>query len=237
MAGFSRAAFFDVDGTLITTTSLFRFLAYDLAVRGYPERSYHDAMAALGELKAGGATREQSNRAFYRNFAGRPVAELADEGARWFAAENAAGGLFHPAVLTRLLAHAEAGDAVVLLSGSFPACVDPIAAHVGADLVVCTEPEHVDGHYTGAVEHPMVGARKARAVHDVAARLGLDLAESFAYGDDASDLAALTSVGRAVVVGDDPVLAAHAARHGWARLPAAAQPHPVTALAAPPGRT
>ncbi|MFC7614968.1 HAD family hydrolase [Actinokineospora soli] len=231
-----RAAFFDVDGTLITATSMFRFLAYDLAVRGYPERSYTDAMAALTALKADGATREQANRAFYRNFAGRPVAELAAEGDRWFAAEHAAGGLFHPHVLARLRAHTASGELVVLLSGSFAPCLDPIARHVGADLVVCTEPEQADGFYTGAVDQPMVGARKARAVHEVAERLGVDLVDSYAYGDDASDLAALTSVGRAVVVGDDPVLAAHAARGGWARVPAVAQPTPVTAQAAPPGR-
>ncbi|MEU4445690.1 HAD-IB family hydrolase [Actinosynnema sp. NPDC050801] len=231
-----RAAFFDVDGTLITTTSLFRFLDHDLAVRGQPERRHHDAMAALDRLKAGGATREQANRAFYRNFAGRSVAELADEGKRWFAAANAAGGLFHPDVLARLRAHSDNGEVVVLLSASFPACVDPIAGFVGADLVVCTELEQVGGFYTGEVERSMVGAHKARAIHDLAVRLDLDLDGSYAYGDDSSDLAALTSVGRPVVVGDDPVLVAHATRHGWARVPAVAKPQPLTASAAPPGR-
>ncbi|GGS37312.1 HAD family hydrolase [Actinokineospora fastidiosa] len=214
-----RAAFFDVDGTLITVTSLFRFLAHDMAARGEPRRRYDDVMAALARMKAAGAGREESNRAFYAAFRGRPVAELAAEGARWFAEENAAGGLFHPHVLARLRAHAAAGELIVLLSGSFAPCVAPIAEHVAADVVVCTEPEQVGGRYTGAVDRPMVGARKAQAIHDVAVAHGLDLAGCHSYGDDASDLAALAAVGSPVVVGDDLVLTAHAHRHGWARVP------------------
>ena len=40
-----------------------------------------------------------------------------------------------------------------------------------------------------------------------------------AYGDHAPDLPVLDLVGNPVVVGDGPVLARHACRKGWARLP------------------
>jgi len=54
-----------------------------------------------------------------------------------------------------------------------------------------------------------------------AAARGVDLRSSHAYGDHASDLPVLSLVGRPVVVGDDPVLAGHAALRGWTRLPGA----------------
>lgn len=214
-----QAAFFDVDGTLLTVTSLFRFLAYDCAVRGQPE-SYVDAMADLDRRKAAGASRVEANRAFFGVFAGRSVADLATGGRRWFDLERALGGLFDPRVFTMLRAHAAGGDLVVLLSGSFAPCLAPIARLTGADVVVCTEPEIDEGRYTGRVADPMVGPRKAVAAAAVAAEHGIDLADCFSYGDDASDRAVLELTGCPVVVGDDPDLTERAARLGWRRIPA-----------------
>jgi len=214
-----RAAFFDVDGTLLTVTSLFRFLAYDCAVRGQPE-SYVDFMAELDRLKAAGASRVEANRAFFTSFAGRSVADLVTGGQRWFELERALGELFDPRVLTMLRAHSAGGDLVVLLSGSFAPCLTPIARLTGADVVVCTEPEVDGGHYTGHVADPMVGPRKAAAAAAIAAGHGIDPADCFSYGDDASDLAVLELAGVPVVVGDDPVLAERARQLGWRRIPA-----------------
>ncbi|SER13205.1 HAD family hydrolase [Actinokineospora terrae] len=211
----SRAAFFDVDGTLITVTSLFRFLAFDRA-----EDEYGTVMADLAGVKAAGATREEANRFFYRAFAGRPAADLAALGERWFAAEYARGGLFDPRVLTMLRAHRAAGDTVVLLSGSFGPCLTPIARYACADAVVCTEPEVVSGVLSGVVAVPMVGPNKAVAARRFAEEHGIDLSDSFAYGDDISDLPVLDLVGCPVVVGGDPALRAHAERVGWRRIPA-----------------
>ena len=47
-----RAAFFDVDDTLITIKSMFRFLQYDIAASDRPPSEYTRAMARLRELKA-----------------------------------------------------------------------------------------------------------------------------------------------------------------------------------------
>lgn len=64
----------------------------------------------------------------------------------------------------------------------------------------------------------MIGSVKGRAARATAAVRGFDLAECSAYGDHSSDLELLASVGRPVVVGEDPVLADHAARAGWQRI-------------------
>jgi len=65
------------------------------------------------------------------------------------------------------------------------------------------------------VARPIIGVNKAYALHDEAARRRLRLPDSHAYGDHASDLPMLQTVGNPVVVGDDPALTTHATAHGW----------------------
>ena len=215
-----RAAFFDVDETLVVVKSMFRFLAFHLDARGLPPSAYDTARDELLTMAAAGVPRAESNRFYYRNYAGQDVAEVAAQGRAWFAAELAAGGLFVPAVVDALAAHRAAGDLVVLVSGSFAPCIDPIAAHVGADVVQCTRPEIGDGVYTGAVARPVIGDAKGDAVRDVLAASGIPAQACSAYGDHVSDLPMLEAVGDPVAVGDDPVLRRMSAERGWRSLAA-----------------
>jgi HAD superfamily hydrolase (TIGR01490 family) len=213
------AAFFDVDETLIAAKSLFRLLELHFEALGRPTTAYEQAGAELKALAVSGASRDDVQRAYFRLFAGRDVEELAELGARWFEGELARGSLFHPPVLRAFRRHAVCGDLTILVSGSFGACLDPIARYLGADGLLCSRPGVRDGRYTGIIATPMLGSAKAAAVLAEAAVRGIDLAASYAYGDHASDLPVLALVGNPVVVGDDPVLAIHALQRGWARLP------------------
>lgn len=210
-----RIAFFDVDETLITVKSMFRFLEFHV---DSPER-YRQAADLLHRLAAAGVSREETNRIYYGNFAGQLESEVAASGRRWFERELATGGLFHPE-LVREFGRLKSGGAVTaLVSGSFSACIDPIAEHVGADHVLSTVPETIDGRYTGGVLRTVIGDGKAAAVRALIAELGTAARDCVAYGDHASDLPMLLAVGDAGVVGHDPVLLEHGARHGWTRLP------------------
>lgn len=203
------AAFFDVDETLITRTSAIDFLDHRM------DRS-PAARAALAPAAA--LPRETAGHAYFALYAGLPVAEVAAQGRAWFA--EVAAGLFHPPVLAELRAHADHGRPIVLVSGSFAACVDPIAAAVGAVAVLCSRPRVASGVYTGHVDHMMIGAAKAVAVLAYLEATGCSASASYAYGDHVSDLPMLAAVGHPVVVGDDPGLAGIPAR----RLPGVA-PH------------
>jgi len=216
-----RAAFFDVDGTLITTTSLFSFLRHWFAALGRPAEDYRSFRARLAAMTAAGVPRAQTNRTYFQAYAGHDAAEVAEHGHRWFAGELAGGELFHPGVLARLREHAADGMLTVLVSGSFPACLEPIRRHLGTDVLICSEPTIHDGRYTGEIAEPMIGPAKAAAVRRLATARGLDLGGSYAYGDHSSDLPVLRSVGHRVQVGDDPELAAVSAAERWELLPAA----------------
>lgn len=214
-------AFFDVDETLITIQSMFGFLRYHLARTARPRESYAEVTGRLRALAAGGASRTDVLREYYRCYAGARVADIAAQGEEWFEAARRADRFFLAESVAAFDRHRRRGDFTVLLSGSFSACLDPIAAWLGADMVCGTGLRAADGVYTGDVETMMIGTRKAEAARTLMAARGLLPSRCHAYGDHASDLPLLLAVGHPVMVGGDPVLAEHAAAGGWPRLPGA----------------
>ncbi|WP_405655839.1 HAD family hydrolase [Streptomyces sp. RK9] len=215
----SRAAFFDVDETLISVKSMFRFLAHHFAAIGRPPSAYDELIAELRALAAEGAGRAEVMRAYYRVYAGQRAADLSAQGRAWFRREQSAGELFLPACVEAFQEHLRRGDLTVLVSGSFAPCLDPLADFLGAAQVVGARLETVEGVHTGRLVTPMLGEDKAAAAQAVMDAHGMDPAECAAYGDHSSDLPMLLTVGHPVVVGDDPVLVRYATARGWRRLP------------------
>ncbi|MFC7934492.1 HAD family hydrolase [Streptomyces cinereoruber] len=216
----ARAAFFDVDGTLTTSAGMFRFLAYYLAATGRPRREYDERMREFKAMTAVGCPREATNRAYFAHLQGLDAGVVADVARAWFAAELATGAHYHRPALTELRRHQERGDHVVLVSGSFPALLAPLAADLGVDDIRCTRPRIDHGRYTGALDGPpMIGAAKSDAVMHVTIRAGIDPADCTAYGDHVSDLPMLNAVGTAYVVGGDAGLRSAARLRGWRFLP------------------
>jgi fatty acyl-CoA reductase len=84
------------------------------------------------------------------------------------------------------------------------------------DHVVCARLGERDGLLTGElVAAPPTGEARAQVMADFAAQHGLDLQESVAYADSASDLPMLEAVGHPVAVNPETKLAAIARKRGW----------------------
>ncbi|MFG3364531.1 HAD family hydrolase [Streptomyces sp. NPDC048156] len=216
-------AFFDVDETLITVKSMFRFLEFHFRERGLAPSAYAEAAGDLRAKAAAGVSRRETNREFYRLFAGRPAEEVFAHGRAWFDAELASGTLLHPPAVEALRRHRGEGAVIALVSGSFRPCLQPVAQFLGADEILCSEPEIVGGHFTGHLEHAVIGPEKGRLARELMARRAVPAARAAAYGDHASDLDLLRSVGHPVAVGDDLVLGAHVTRAGGRTLPGIGQ--------------
>ena len=124
-----------------------------------------------------------------------------------------------PAVYAEAVAlmddHHARGHAVVIASASGSDVVQPIADLLGADHVVATRMEVLDGRYTGALEFYAYGQGKADAVRELAAAQGFDLGASFAYSDSVTDLPLLEAVGHPTVVNPDRALRRVALERGW----------------------
>jgi HAD superfamily hydrolase (TIGR01490 family) len=216
----NRAAFFDVDETLITVKSMFDFFRYWLAQRGDDGNEFMNAVSRLRFMTENGVERAEINRAYYRYYAGVDFSELVKSGRAWYADFRSRSAPFVAATLRAASQHRAAGDTLVLVSGSFQPCLRPLAEELSADVVLCTVPVIAEnGLLTGDVRKTMIGKTKAEAVVETIAALGLTPEVCYGYGDHASDVEMLSSVGRPAAVGRDPVLIAHAVRHGWPILP------------------
>lgn len=226
-----RVAFFDVDETLIVEKSMFAFLRFWLARTSGDGAAYRACSDRLGTMARRGDDRAAINRAYYRLYAGEVLAELLGAGEAWYAKLCDQPKPFVAASLAALTRHRAAGDAVVLVSGSFHPCLDPIGAHMSAHSVLCTEPVvDDDGRLTGDVLRPMIGATKADAVAATMSALRARPEHCYAYADHASDLDMLSMVGHKVVVGPDPILRFHARHAGWSVLPVSHTRAPAKAL-------
>ncbi|MEU6973543.1 HAD family hydrolase [Kitasatospora aureofaciens] len=227
-----RLAFSDLDETLIDCKSMFDFLDFYLGDRygASGVRRAARVRAELAALAAAGTPREQANRAYYRVWAGEREESVRAAGREWFAQRSRSAGFYIAATREALTRHRAAGDPVVLVSGSFPALVEPVARDIGAAHVVCSRPEVRRGVFTGElVGEPVIGEEKRRAVRALLrAYPHVDPADCYGYGDHVSDLPMLTEVGHPVVVGDPDLVD----RVPGARLLPVGRPLPPGALTA-----
>lgn len=113
------------------------------------------------------------------------------------------------------------GDRVVLTTATNRFLTTPTAEHLGIAEVIATEPELVDGRFSGGTVGVlnMREGKVARLHAWLAAQdLRLDRFDSTAYSDSINDLPLLEAVDHAVVVHADAKLSVIAARRGWPAL-------------------
>lgn len=225
MRSSGRAAFFDVDETVIKTKSMFDFLRFWMEKQGDDGTAYEQTMSDVKAMAADGVPRTEINRTYYRLYTGASYEEVLKAGQDWYAAYRGGSNAFVTATLKAIKVHQAAGDSVGLVSGSFAACLQPLADDLGTELILCTEPV-VDDHglLTGEVVRPMIGAAKASAVAAAISVWGFTASECFGYGDHSTDLDMLSVVGNPRAIDWDPALVRHARANGWPILSAQTGP-------------
>jgi HAD superfamily hydrolase (TIGR01490 family) len=209
-------AFFDVDETLVSVKTLESFLRYYLRLT--PSMVSPERLRELERL-ALQLDRTTLNRLYFGLWAGQPIELVRDAAASWFEEMLSRPDFYRPNVLQRLREHQRAGDQIVLVSGSFAAPLQALAADVGADRVFCTQLETDGGVYTGRISAAMIGEEKGHAVAAYLDTLVPAAVTTWGYGDHASDLPLLEHVTNPVVVGSDPVLVEVATRRKWSVMP------------------
>lgn len=115
-----------------------------------------------------------------------------------------------------LAAHQRKGHTVVLTSSASDHEVAPLAEALGADDVICTEAEVVDGRLTGSrVGAVCAGEARAGAVASYAKDHRIGLARSHAYVSEDGEAPLLHLVGNPHVVNPGRELEGVAASAGW----------------------
>ncbi len=216
-AGVTRAAaFFDLDKTVIATSSTLAFSRPFYAGGLINRRSVLRSAYAQFVYAVGGADHDQMERmrAFLSQMcAGWPVRTVQEIVAD--TVEHIVEPLVYDEAVTLIEDHHAAGRDVVIVSAAGAEVVQPIGDLLGADAVVATRMAVADGRYTGEIEFYAYAENKASAIREMAQRMGYDLQSSYAYSDSVTDLAMLETVGHAFVVNPDKELRRRARANGW----------------------
>src|SRR5512138_2796826 len=212
-----RAAFFDVDGTLVRTNIVHAFAFYAMNQGSILRSAWKTAKTALSVplfIATDRLNRKVFNELFYRSYEGQSEDRL----------ETLADELFEdvlrPAVFRgtpRLIEEARrAGCRIVLVTGALDFTVRRLAEHLGSDDLIANRMRFVQGVATGRVVPPIIeGAHKALVIRDYCVKEGLALEKSFAYSDSFSDYPMLAVVGHPAAVNPDARLARVARAYEW----------------------
>lgn len=119
-----------------------------------------------------------------------------------------------PGLLER---HRAEGDHLLITTATNRFIVEPIAALLGVDTLIATEPEMNEGRYTGQLTGiPNFQDGKVRRLRAWLAEQGQKADYTSCYSDSRNDVPLLEMADRAVAVDPDPVLRAIAQERGWA---------------------
>jgi HAD superfamily hydrolase (TIGR01490 family) len=212
---FLRLAIFDLDNTLLGGDSDYlwgRFLVEQGIVDGvHYEREnlryYKEYVAGTLDIYA------------FLRFQLRPLAEHdPDTLHAWrerFLEEKIAP-IVLPAARALLQEHRRRGDTLMIITATNRFLTGPIAAELGVEHLLATEPEHDGERYTGGVSGiPCFREGKVQRLEKWLGEHEASLEGSSFYSDSHNDLPLLERVAHPVAVDPDKILALHAERVGW----------------------
>lgn len=212
----TSAAFFDLDKTIIASSSALAFskpfLRQGLINRRAALKSAYAQL--MFSLSGADANRTERLRAeISRMCAGWDVNQVKAIVSETL--HDVVSPLVYAEATELIERHKAEGRDVIVLSATGEELVRPIADMLGITHCVGSRMEIVDGRYTGTVEYYCYGEYKAIAARRLAAEHGYDLAASHAYTDSSTDLPLLETVGHPHAVNPDKALRRIAVERGW----------------------
>jgi HAD superfamily hydrolase (TIGR01490 family) len=211
------AAFFDIDGTLISKNSGPLYMKF-LRQRGEIRRRdalrtiYFYLRYRLNLLDIDRAVERSSNW-----IRGRLEDEIVEHCRVWY--RDMVRQYLVPSVVRRVHEHKQRGHLVAVLSSTSRYLAEPLAADVGIDHLLVSRLVVENGRFTGDAHRPICyGRGKIYWARRFAAEHAVDLSQSFFYTDSVTDLPMLEIVGHPQVVNPDPMLRRLARRRGWTVL-------------------
>jgi HAD superfamily hydrolase (TIGR01490 family) len=216
MAESRGAAFFDLDKTLIEGSSALHFgraaYKHGLLTR---RRLVKDVWANI-RFRLSGSTdqgTDELRRRILDAIAGQRVIDLQRLGPDVLAGILP---LLYREVLAEAWTHQDAGRPAYIVTAASQELAEVLAAVLVLDGGIGMRSEVRDGVYTGRPDGPFTYREgKAQAIREIAARDGIELAESYAYSDSESDLPMMRAVGHPVAVNPDAALEKVARAEGW----------------------
>ncbi|NMT65277.1 histidinol-phosphatase [Marinobacter orientalis] len=112
--------------------------------------------------------------------------------------------------------HRAQGHTLLIITATNRFVTEPVAALLGIEHLIATDPELVNGRYTGKVAGvPSFQDGKVTRLHDWLESTGESLDGAWFYSDSHNDVPLLRKVDNPVAVDPDPTLECIAKENGW----------------------
>ena len=213
-----RAAFFDVDNTLIRGSTIY-LLGRGMYQRGYfTKKDISRFVLANLRFRLTGKENKEEIARFQKSatdfIGGHSVKDIEA------IAQEIYDEYVSPAIWQGTIEiaqkHLSSNEEVWLVTAAPEDMAVLIAKRLGLTGALGSKAEIKDGAYTGAMLGALLhGKEKVIAVQDLAQRTGLDLAECYAYSDSHNDLPLLQCVGHPSAINPDAILGLRAMAEGW----------------------
>lgn len=211
------AAFYDMDGTLVSTNLVHSYLFVARNEPSLPASVVKTAQALLklpGFLLLDKFSRLRFNEWLFQGYSGifrDRLLELAEDHFEEVLKPN-----IFPGTYELIESGKKLGLRQVIISGSLDFMVEPLARHLGIEDIVTNRLEFRDDVATGRLLKPVVaGANKSRFIQEYAKEWDIDLLKSYGFSDSYADYTMLAVVGRPAAVNPDLKLRQAAKEHSW----------------------
>lgn len=208
-------AIFDLDNTLLAGDSDYLWGQF-LVDNGIVDRAHYQAanLRFYEDYKNG-----RLDIAAFLHFALRPLAEHEPETLfcwRERFVDEKIRPLVQPAARDLVERHRAAGHTLLVITATNRFVTEPIVRLFGIEHLIATEPEFVDGRFTGRFTGvPSFHEGKVERLVSWLERRGQDLADSWFYSDSHNDIPLLSRVTHPVAVDPDDALRRTAESRGW----------------------
>lgn len=208
-------AIFDLDNTLLNGDSDHAWGEFLCRKGVVDEVEYREANDRFYQLYKEG----KLDILEFLSFALKPLSEHSNEQLAHWHAEFMAE-VVEPMMLPKaealLQKHRDAGDQLMIITATNRFVTAPIAARLNVPVIIATEPEQIDGKYTGDVtDTPCFQDGKVVRLNRWLADNNASLEGSFFYSDSINDLHLLEVVDNPVAVNPDEKLSAIATERNW----------------------
>jgi HAD superfamily hydrolase (TIGR01490 family) len=213
-----KLALFDLDNTLLNGDSDFEWSQFLIRI-GILDRELFEVknQTFYDQYKAGTLDIHE-----FLDFQLKPLSrhsrKVLDDWHRQFMAESVMPMVTsHSRELVKQ--HLDAGDVCVIITATNSFVTAPIARVFGIEHLIATEPEHIDGEFTGQVaDVPCFREGKITRLDNWLSARGWALdsfEDSVFYSDSMNDLPLMCKVKHPVAANPDATLRAHAEQHSW----------------------
>lgn len=218
MAAKRKAAFIDLDGTLVNSTLVHTYAYY--------ARNHRSILKSLYKLTKVVASvpllllidlysRKAFNIYHFRRYKGMDRDRLIGLADDLF--ETVTRPSIYPRAYDLVRESHEAGFRNVLVTGTLDLAAEPVAEHLGFDDLICNRLEYKNHIATGRVIPPLIAEKeKVTAIAEYARKENIDLGRSRAYSDSYSDVPMLETVGDPIATNPDRRLKRVAKERRWA---------------------